>query len=110
MNAVVYKAYGSPTRLQQVIVDKPLPKDHEVLVKMQAASINSWDWDLLTGKPYIYRLLFGIIKPKFQILGSDIAGKVEAVGKKVSYFKSRGRRFWRPFGKWVCDFCRICLC
>ena len=64
-------------------VDKPVPKAKEVLVKIRAASVNSWDWDLVRGKPRIYRLLFGIFKPKYPIIGSDIAGTVEAIGSEV---------------------------
>jgi len=57
------------------------------LVKIKAASVNSWDWDLLTGRPYIYRLMFGLMKPKFPVIGSDIAGVVVEIGKDVTLFK-----------------------
>ncbi|ELR72023.1 putative zinc-binding oxidoreductase [Fulvivirga imtechensis AK7] len=87
MKAMVYRKYGSPEQLQLIEVDKPVPKAYEVLVKVKNASVNSWDWDLITGKPLIYRLLFGILKPGFPIIGSDIAGTVEAVGSEVQYLK-----------------------
>jgi len=87
MKAIVYHQYGQPDVLQLEEVPQPVPKEGEVLVKIQAASINAWDWDLLTGKPYIYRLLFGLFKPKHPIIGSDFAGLVEAVGSGASQFK-----------------------
>lgn len=66
-------------------VDKPIPKDDEVLVRVHAASINAWDWGLLTGKPFMARVSGGgLRKPKAKILGCDIAGRVEAVGANVS--------------------------
>ncbi len=83
MKAIVYEQYGSPEVLALKEVEKPVPGDEEVLIKVQAASVNSWDWDLLTGKPYPYRLLFGVRKPKHPVIGSDVAGRVEAVGKQV---------------------------
>jgi NADPH:quinone reductase-like Zn-dependent oxidoreductase len=86
MKAIVYYTYGSPDVLQLAEVAKPTPKDDEVLVKIQAASVNSWDWDLVRGKPPIYRLLFGLRKPTVRIIGSDIAGYVEAVGRQVKQF------------------------
>jgi NADPH:quinone reductase-like Zn-dependent oxidoreductase len=84
MKAIVYTEYGSPDVLQLKEVEKPTPLDNEVLVKVHAASINSWDWDLLRGTPYIARLTDGgLLKPKHTILGTDIAGRVEAVGRDV---------------------------
>ena len=86
MKAVVCNAYGTPDVLQIKQVEKPVPKANEVLVKVSAASINSWDWDMLRGKPYIIRI-WGLTKPKFKIPGADIAGTVEATGKSVTKFK-----------------------
>jgi NADPH:quinone reductase-like Zn-dependent oxidoreductase len=77
MKAIVYTEYGSPDVLQLKEVEKPTPKDNEVLIKVHAASINDWDWGLLQGTPFINRLLFGLLKPKKKILGSDIAGRIE---------------------------------
>ena len=70
MKGVVYKKYGSSDVLELKEVEKPIPKDDEVLIKVHAASINSWDWDMLTGRPFEYRLLSGLLKPKkTKILG-----------------------------------------
>ncbi len=110
MKAIVYTKYGLPDVLQLNEVDKPAPKDNEVLLKVHAASINSWDWDLLRGVPFINRLVFGLSKPRrINILGCDIAGRVEAVGNNVKRFNpgdevfgdiSRGR--WGGFAEYVC--------
>ncbi|MFC1941342.1 NAD(P)-dependent alcohol dehydrogenase [Chloroflexota bacterium] len=82
MKAILCTKYGPPDVLQLKEVEKPTPKDNEVLVKIHAASVNDWDWGLLIGKPFVNRLLFGLLKPK-KILGCDIAGLVEAVGRNV---------------------------
>jgi len=87
MKAVVNRKYGGPEVLEYSDVPKPVPKQDEVLVKVKAASINSWDWDYLRGDIYIFRLIFGLFKPKQKVLGSDIAGVVEAVGKNVKRIK-----------------------
>jgi NADPH:quinone reductase-like Zn-dependent oxidoreductase len=84
MKAILYTQYGSPDVLQLQEVEKPIPKEGEVLVKIQAASINYGDTVLMRGKPFISRLMgYGLLKPKYRILGTDIAGRVEAVGKNV---------------------------
>src|SRR5688572_2837979 len=87
MKAIVYSQYGSPDVLQLQDVPKPSPKKGEVLVNVHAASINSWDWDLLCGKPFLVRMIGGLKKPKHQILGADIAGHIEAIGSGVTQFK-----------------------
>ncbi len=87
MKAFVNPKYGGPEVLELRHVPKPVPTDHEVLVKVKAASINSWDWDYLRGDIYIFRLIFGLFKPKHPILGSDISGTVEAIGKNVKRIK-----------------------
>jgi NADPH:quinone reductase-like Zn-dependent oxidoreductase len=88
MKAIVNAKYGSPEVMELKEVEKPTPKDNEVLVKVQAASVNAADWHLLRGKPFIIRLTgYGLFKPKYKILGSDIAGQIEAVGKAVTRFK-----------------------
>jgi len=87
MKAVQYVSYGGPEVLQFRELPLPIPKSGEVLVRVAAASVNSWDWDKLTGKPLIYRLMFGLFKPRDPILGCDIAGKIEAVGPGTSQFK-----------------------
>jgi NADPH:quinone reductase-like Zn-dependent oxidoreductase len=74
MRAIVRTKYGPPDVLQLKEAEKPTPKDDEVLIKVHAASINSGDWDMLTGRPLAYRLPSGILRPtKTKILGSDIA-------------------------------------
>lgn len=88
MKAIVYTNYGSPDALHLTSVEKPALKDDEVLVKIYAASINSWDWDQLLGKHFLVRLIGGLLKPRHKILGADIAGKVEAVGRNVTQFQS----------------------
>ena len=89
MKAIVYHTYGSPDVLKLEEVEKPVPQDDEVLVKVHAASVNAGDWaHLLGGKPFMMRLMgFGLLKPKHTILGSDIAGRVEAVGRNVKQFQ-----------------------
>jgi NADPH:quinone reductase-like Zn-dependent oxidoreductase len=87
MKAIVYTKYGPPDVLQLKEVEKPTPKDNEVLVKVHAASVNSWDWELLRRKPFLNRLTAGLLKPKYKILGADIAGWVEAVGRNVKQFQ-----------------------
>jgi NADPH:quinone reductase-like Zn-dependent oxidoreductase len=83
MKAVLFNKYGSIDSLELVEVDKPGPRDNEVLVKVHAASVNSWDMDILKGIPFVNRVDFGLLKPKSKIIGCDIAGQVEKVGSKV---------------------------
>ena len=86
MKAIYYDRYGSPDNLTLTEVPNPVPKDDEVLVRVYAASINSWDWDMVRGEPVFVRL-WGFFKPKHKIPGSDIAGRVESVGSAVKKFK-----------------------
>jgi NADPH:quinone reductase-like Zn-dependent oxidoreductase len=87
MKAIVYTKYGSPDVLQLKEVDKPTPKDNEVLVKVYAASANAADWHLMRAEPFLARLENGLLKPKNTKLGADIAGRVEAVGRNVTQFQ-----------------------
>jgi NADPH:quinone reductase-like Zn-dependent oxidoreductase len=87
LKAIVYEKYGSPDVLQLKEVEKPNPKDDEVLVKIYAASINDGDNSLVKGSPFIARLSSGLLKPKHTIPGGDVAGQVEAVGRNVAQFK-----------------------
>ncbi len=88
MKAIVYTKYGSPDVLQLKEVEKPSPKDNEALVKVHAASINALDWHLLTADIFLVRLMGGgLLNPKNTILGADIAGRVEAVGRNVKQFQ-----------------------
>jgi 2-desacetyl-2-hydroxyethyl bacteriochlorophyllide A dehydrogenase len=84
MRAIVYHTYGSPDALKLEEVQKPVPQDDEVLVQIHATSVNAGDCFILRGKARM--MGFGLLKPKNTILGSDIAGRVEAVGRNVKQF------------------------
>ncbi|TFH34464.1 MAG: NAD(P)-dependent alcohol dehydrogenase [Dehalococcoidia bacterium] len=112
MKAIVYHNYGAPDVLHLEEVDKPAPEEDEVLIEVHAASINSWDWDLLRGRPFMVRL-WGLLKPRNKILGTDIAGRVEAVGRSVTRFSpgdevfgEKSRRFlsigWGGLAEYAC--------
>jgi NADPH:quinone reductase-like Zn-dependent oxidoreductase len=93
MKAIVCTKYGPPDVLQFKEVAKPTPKDNEALVKVHAASLNAADFEYLRGV-FIVRLLYrGLLKPKYKIPGSDIAGRVEAIGRNVKQFKP-GDEIW----------------
>ena len=98
MKAIVYTKYGPPEVLQLKEVEKPAPKDNEVLIKVLATSINAADWHLLTADIILVRLNMGLLKPKNTILGCDIAGQVEAVGRDVRQFKPGDVVFGDVFG------------
>jgi NADPH:quinone reductase-like Zn-dependent oxidoreductase len=107
MKAMVYHKYGSPDELKLEEVAKPTPKDDEVLVKVKASSINRADLYMLKGSPFVIRLENGFT-PKKKILGADIAGQVEAVGKNVKEFKVGDEVFgdisangWGGFAEYV---------
>jgi len=86
MKAIVYQKYGPPDVLKLEEIPRPTPSDDEVLVEVNAASVNYSDWAFVRGKPFLVRLISGLLKPK-NILGADIAGRVEAVGRNVKQFK-----------------------
>ena len=109
MKAIVYAKYGSADVLHLEEVEKPAPKDDEVLVKVHAASVNDWDLGLLRGKPFANRLIFGLLRPKVRILGADVAGRVEAVGRDVKRLQPGDAVFgdisgcgWGGFAEYVC--------
>jgi len=110
MKAIVFTQYGPPDGLELKEVPKPTPKDDELLISVHASSINSWDWEFLNGIPFINRLMFGLLKPKpgKQILGADIAGTVEAVGRHVTRFQPGDEVFgdlwnnWGGFAEYAC--------
>ncbi len=88
MKAVQFSKYGSSDTLQYVDIEKPIPSDDQVLVKIHAVSINPLDWHIMRGSPLPVRMGNGFIKPKTPIiLGADIAGRVEAIGANVTEFK-----------------------
>jgi NADPH:quinone reductase-like Zn-dependent oxidoreductase len=110
MKAIVFTRYGSPDGLELREVPRPTPEDDELLISVHASSINSWDWEFLNGTPFLNRLMFGLLKPKpgKQILGADIAGTVEAVGRRVTRFQPGDEVFgdlwdnWGGFAEYAC--------
>ena len=106
MKAIKYEKYGPPDVLELKEVDKPIPKDNEVLVKIHAASVNPLDWHFLRGTPRMMRLVAGFATPNKKILGADLAGRVEAVGKNVKQFQPGDEVFGGislgAFAEYVC--------
>jgi NADPH:quinone reductase-like Zn-dependent oxidoreductase len=107
MKAIVYTKFGPPDVLQLKEVKKPIPKDDEILIKVQAASANAYDWRHLRADPFFIRLMgAGLLKPKHKILGADIAGQVEAVGSKAKQFQPGDEVFgegsYGGFAEYVC--------
>src|SRR5438094_6620199 len=86
MRAVVYDTYGPPDVFRLEDVDQPVPKADEVLIKIHATTVNRTDCAVRAAKPFISRLVTGLRRPRRQILGSELAGEVEAVGPAVSEF------------------------
>jgi NADPH:quinone reductase-like Zn-dependent oxidoreductase len=87
MKAILYDEYGSPDVLELKDIDKPVVEDNEVLVRVHAASVNPYDWHFLTGLPYFMRMTSGLKPEEATVLGADMAGQVEAVGKNVTRFQ-----------------------
>ena len=87
MKAMLRDTYGSPDVLRVAEIDVPTPRVDEVLVRVEATSINAADWRMLRADPFLARLDSGLITPRNKILGSDVAGQVEGVGKDVSQFR-----------------------
>lgn len=87
MKAIVYTEYGSPEVLQPKEVKKPLPKVDEILVKIKATAVNSGDVRLRKADPFAVRLVFGLFKPKINILGVVFSGEIESIGSGVQLFK-----------------------
>lgn len=106
MKALVYRRYGPPDVLSVEDVEKPAPKRDEVLVQVHAASVNAADRVLLRGKPFIIRLGMGLSKPTHTILGFDVAGRVEALGRDVEAFRPGDEVFgatkFGGFAEYVC--------
>lgn len=110
MKAIVQTEYGSTQMLSLQEVDKPVVPDNGVLVRVHAASVNAGDWHLMRGTPFLIRLIFGgLLKPKIKILGTDVAGRVEAVGKDVTQFQPGDEVFgslsecgFGAFAEYVC--------
>jgi NADPH:quinone reductase-like Zn-dependent oxidoreductase len=103
MKAIVQERYGPPGELMELRdVAAPVPGDDEVLVRVRATSVNPADWHMLRGDPYVARLDMGLRAPKHSLMGCDLAGQVEAVGRDVTAFKPGdevfGCSFMRGFG------------
>lgn len=110
MKAIAFTRYGSPEGLELREVPKPVPKDHELLIRIHASSINSWDWEFLNGIPFVNRIMGGLIKPRpgKQRLGADISGTVESVGNGVTRFQPGDEVYgdlwdnWGGFAEYTC--------
>jgi len=87
MKALLLARYGSPKDLQLVECDRPVPGEDQVLVKVHSSSINDWEWGLVRGQPWVTRMMFGWRKPRPTVLGTEVAGRVVALGKSVSRFQ-----------------------
>ena len=108
MKAVIHEKYGSPDVLELKDIQKPVPDDNQVLIKVRAASLNYSNLVLLKGEPFLARFAFGLRRPKFSIAGGDIAGTVEAVGKNIKMFQPGDEVFgdlsgcgWGGFAEYV---------
>lgn len=93
MKAVVHTKYGSPDVLQLMEVERPVPKDNEVLIRVHATTVNRTDCGFLRAEPFFVRVVSGLLRPKATILGSELAGEVEAAGKDVTSFKQGAQVF-----------------
>ncbi len=87
MKAMVRHTYGPPDVLRLEEVQKPTAGDRDVLVRVHAVSANAGDWHILRGSPFVFRFVAGLLKPKHHIIGTDIAGRIEAIGRRVIQFK-----------------------
>ena len=109
MKAIVLPRYGSPDVLTAREISKPEPRNNEVLVKVHATTVNDWDWSFVRGKPYTYRLMFGLFRPKVSVLGAEVSGTVEAIGNLATRFRPGDRVYgdiseagFGGFAEYVC--------
>jgi len=107
MKAIVYTKFGPPDVLRLTEVEKPIPRDNEILIKVHAASANAYDWRHLRADPFLIRFMgAGLLKPKHRILGADIAGQVEAAGRSAKQFQPGddvfGEGGYGGFAEYVC--------
>jgi NADPH:quinone reductase-like Zn-dependent oxidoreductase len=99
MKAIVRHEFGGPDVLRLEEIEKPVPADNQLLIRVRAVSVNPLDWHYMEGTPYLGRLVeFGVLKPKIERLGVDYAGVVEAVGKNITEFKPGDEVFGNRFG------------
>jgi NADPH:quinone reductase-like Zn-dependent oxidoreductase len=106
MKAMVYHQYGLPDVLELQEIEEPVVNDDQVLVRVHAASVNWHDWHFLTGTPFLARVMAGLLKPRHEVLGIDLAGRVEAVGADVKQFQPGDEVFGSSshgcFAEYVC--------
>ncbi len=105
MKAIVYDRYGPPDVLHFEELEKPVPADDQVLIRVRASSVNPYDWHFIRGTPRLFRLFIGVRAPKSKRLGIDVAGEVEAAGRNVTNFKPGDAVFGTAtgaFSEYVC--------
>jgi NADPH:quinone reductase-like Zn-dependent oxidoreductase len=107
MRAIVYREYGSPDVLELQEVGKPVAGDGEALVRVLASAVNPGDWDLLHGTPYVLRLSTGLRRPRKRILGLAVAGRIEAVGSRVSGLRPGDDVFAEVSGGGFAEYVRV---
>lgn len=93
MKACLRRRYGSPNQIKIENIEKPIPKENEVLIRVHATTVNRTDCANLTAKPFIMRFVLGLFKPRKIILGTDFAGEVIALGKNVKSFRIGNKVF-----------------
>ncbi len=110
MKAFVCEQYGPPEKMRMLEVPRPTPGPDEVLVKVYRTALNAADWRLLVGDPFLVRLMMGLFRPKYKILGADFSGVIDAVGAKVKQFQPGDEVFgdvanyrWGAFGEYLCS-------
>ena len=99
MKGAVRLQYGSPDVVELEEIEKPSPGEDEVLIQVHSVSLNSSDWEFLTGTPAYVRI-WGLFKPRYKVLGSDIARRVQAVGKSVKKFRPGDEVLGDILGRW----------
>src|SRR5688500_12036461 len=93
MKAAIYTKYGPPEVVRIAEVERPVPRDNEVLVKIHATTVNRTDCGFRSAEYFIVRFFSGLLRPKNKILGNEFAGEIESIGKNVTAFKSGDKVF-----------------